>query len=201
MKNVYIFIQGNLKKGSFMESIIKDIILLLKDFQGIIGVFFGLWIASYISKRERKQKDIITESERIDRYRLSAINERLKVHQQAFEIWYDLSLSIHAEENSRVKKTNDARDFWVKNCLYLTPKCRNVFNELIYLYDLYKVKWSIWREASLENKKDASNELRSSFDTIMSVGRIIQEEVDNSYTEPKRIKELKEEEKEKLEKP
>ena len=183
-----------------MESFIKEFFLLLKDFQGIIGVLFGLWIASYISKKERKQKDIITESERIDRYRLSAISERLKVHQQAFEIWYNISLSIH-DDDSRVKKTNEARDFWVKNCLYLTPKCRDVFNELINLYDNYKNQWSIWREASLEDKKDRSNELISSFNTIMSVGRIIQEEVDISYTEPQRIKELKIEEKEKLEKP
>jgi len=43
-----------------MESFIKEFFLLLKDFQGIIGVLFGLWIASYISKKERKQKDIIT---------------------------------------------------------------------------------------------------------------------------------------------
>ena len=184
-----------------MESVIKDVISLIKDFQGIIGVLFGLWIASYISKKERKQKDIITESERIDRYRLSAINERLKAHQQAFEIWYNLSLSIHTEGTSRVEKTNEARDFWVKNCLYLTPKCRSIFNELINLFDLYKDQWSIWREASVEDKKDRSNELISSFNTIMSVGRIIQEEVDISYTEPKRITELKKEEKEKLEKP
>jgi len=183
-----------------MESFIKEFFLLLKDFQGIIGVLFGLWIATFISKKERKQKDIITESERIDRYRLSAITERLEVHQQAFEIWYKISLSIH-DDDSRVKNTNEARDFWVKNCLYLTPKCRDAFNELINLYDNYNTLWLIWREASLEDKKDKNNELIFSFNTIMSVGRVIQEEVDISYTEPKRITELKKEEKEKLGKP
>jgi hypothetical protein len=182
-----------------MESFIKEFFLLLKDFQGIIGVLSGLWIAFYVSKKERKQKDIITESERINRYRLSAISERLQVHQRAFEIWYDISLSIHDDE-SRVKNTNHAREFWVKNCLYLTPKCRDKFNEFINLYDNYKTQWLIWREASPEEKKIRSNELFSSFNTIMSVGRIIQEEVDTSYTEPQSIKELKIKEKENLEK-
>jgi hypothetical protein len=183
-----------------METVIKNFISLLKDFQGIIGVLFGFWIATQISKKERKQKDTITESERIDRYRLSAINERLKVHQQAFEIWYYLSLSLHADENIQIKKSNEARDFWVKNCLYLTPKSRDVFNELINLYEFYKVQWIIWREARQEEKMEKSGELISSFNKIMSVGRIIQEEVDNSYTEPEKITALKKDERNKLEK-
>ena len=52
----------------------------------------------------------------------------------------------------------------------------------------------------MEDKKDKSNELLSSFNRMMSVGRIIQEEVDLSYTEPQSITELKKKEKEKLEK-
>ena len=39
-----------------MESIIKDFFSLLKDYQGIIGVLFGLWVAFTISKKERKTK-------------------------------------------------------------------------------------------------------------------------------------------------
>jgi hypothetical protein len=60
-------------------------------------------------QKELKQKDRITENERIDKYRLSAINERLAAHQKAFEIWYNLSLSIHSDENIKIKMTEDAR--------------------------------------------------------------------------------------------
>ncbi len=65
--------------------LLKDFFLLLKDFQGLIGVLIGVWIASLTSKKERTQKEIITESERIDKFRLSAISERLAAHQKAFK--------------------------------------------------------------------------------------------------------------------
>lgn len=63
-----------------MEDIFQKFIIVLKDLQGLIGVLIGAWIANRTSRKERKQKDTITESERIDRYRLSAINERLAAH-------------------------------------------------------------------------------------------------------------------------
>lgn len=181
-----------------MEYIIKDLISLLKDFQGIIGILIGVWIASIISKKERKQKYVITESERIDKYRLSAISERLESHQKAFEIWYNLSMSIHSNETNQMKMSQEARQFWITHCLYLTPKCRTNFDELISLYSSYKLKWLMWREADSKSKRERSDELVSSFSKIMSVGRIIQEEVDISYTEPELISKLKEEENKKL---
>ncbi len=179
-----------------METIIKDFISLLKDFQGIIGVLFGFWIASKISKKERKQKERITEGERIDRYRLSAIKERLEKHQKAYEIWYNISLNIHAEDNIEI--SNKARDFWIKNCLYLTPKCREAFDNMIHYYNNYEIQKDIWKEAEGKEKKERSRELVDSFNKIISVGRIIQEEVDNSYTEPDTIKEIRKNEKDKI---
>ena len=181
-----------------LENFIKDIFSLIKDFQGIIGILIGVWIASLTSKKERKQKDVITESERIDRYRLSAISERLAAHQKAFEIWYNLSQSIHSDDNEQMKLIKEARLFWITHCLYLTPKCRATFDELISLYSNYKLQRLIWFEADLDIKKEKSNELVSSFNKIISVGRIIQEEVDISYTEPESISKLKEEENKKL---
>lgn len=181
-----------------MEEIIKDLISLLKDFQGLIGVLFGFWIASKISKKERKQKDKITESERIDRYRLSAINERLEKHQKAYEIWYNISLSIHSKESIQI--SNNARDFWIKNCLYLTPKCREAFDNMIHQYSNYEIQRDIWKDAKGEEKKERSRELLVSLSKIISVGRIIQEEVDNSYTEPDTIKEIRKTEEDKIDK-
>ncbi|MBK7227672.1 MAG: hypothetical protein IPH97_02085 [Ignavibacteriales bacterium] len=185
-----------------MESFIKDFFSLLKDLQGIIGVLFGWWFANSISKKERKQKEINTESERIDRYRLSAITERLAAHQKAFEIFYNLSLNIHSEDKTQNDFIKEARQFWITNCLYLTPKCREVFDNFIFEFSMYKINRQIWFDTKEEKeKKKRSAELIEKFNNIMSVGRIIQEEVDISYTEPKRITELKKEEKEKLEKP
>ena len=182
-----------------MELIIKDFLSLLKDFQGIIGILIGLWVASIKFKKESKQKDRITESERIDRYRLSAIKERLEAHQRAFEIWYNLSLSIHANEDTQMKLGEEARQFWITHCLYLTPKCRKVFDDLIFEFGMYKINREIWFDTKEKNeKKKASDELVEKFNKIMIVGKIIQEEVDISYTEPEPISKLKEEENKKL---
>jgi hypothetical protein len=89
-------------------------------------------------------EDRITENERIDKYRLSAINERLAAHQKAFEIWYNLSLSIHSDENIKIKMTEDARQFWITNCLYLTSKCRKVFDDLIFEFGMYRNYRQMW---------------------------------------------------------
>lgn len=179
--------------------LIKDIVSLLKDFQGLIGVLVGVWISSIISKKERHQKHVISESERIDKYRLSAISERLAAHQKAFEIWYYLSLNIHSNEDTQIKMEKDAREFWIKSCLYLTPKCREVFDDLIFEFGMYKINRQIWFDAKDEKEKKKRNaELIEKFNKIMSIGKIIQEEVDISYIEPMPIKELRKKEQSKF---
>lgn len=184
-----------------METLAKDFFTLLKDMQGIIGALLGFYIASQISKKERKQKDIITEGERIDKFRLSAISERLAAHQKAYEIWYNLSLNIHTQDNEKIKMENEARQFWITHCLYLTPKSRKVFDELIFEFGMYKSYRQIWFDTEKgEEKQKRSDELIETFNKIMSIGRIIQEEVDISYTEPEKIKEIRKNEKDKLEK-
>lgn len=181
-----------------MESIIKHFLDTLKDLQGLIGVFVGWWITYKISKKERLQKEKITESERIDKYRLSAINERLAAHQKAFEIWYNLAFKIH-EEKDRQSNTEVAREFWKSHCLYLTPKCRKIYDGFIFDFSMYGQYRQIWFDTIDKNeKKKRSDELVTTFNRIMNVGKIIQEEVDISYTEPEPITKLKEEENKKL---
>lgn len=55
----------------------------------------------------------------------------------------------------------------------------------------YKTKWLIWKEAEGAAKETKSKDLLADFEKIVSVGKIIQEEVDNSFTEPDPITELK----------
>ena len=66
---------------------------------------------------------------------------------------------------------------------------------------MYQHYRQIWFDTERgEEKKKRNDELIEKFNKILSIGRILQEEVDISYTEPKSITELKKEEKEKLEK-
>jgi hypothetical protein len=177
--------------------LIKDFLSLLKDYQGIIGIIIGVLITYIISKKERQQKDKFTEGERIDKFRLSAINEKLAAHQKAFEIWYKLSLNIHSENS--IDLANEARVFWISNCLYLTPKCRKEFDDLIFEFGMYKINRQIWFDTEERNeKKKKSDVLIEKFNNILAVGKIIQEEVDASYTEPKPISNFKIEENKKL---
>lgn len=58
--------------------------------------------------------------------RIAAIDQRLKAHQKAFTLWWDL---IHdgasdAHDDAKVKACSD---FWAENCLYLEPEVRAAF--------------------------------------------------------------------------
>jgi len=57
----------------------------------------------------------------------------------------------------------------------------------------------MWFDTKEKNeKKKRSDELMEKFNKILSVGKIIQEEVDISYTEPEPISKLKKEENKEL---
>ncbi len=64
---------------------------------------------------------------------------------------------------------------------------------------MYKINRQIWFDIKQGiEKKKRSDELIEKFNKIMAVGKIIQEEVDISYTEPEPISKIKEEEENKL---
>src|SRR3990167_7351572 len=146
---------------------LNAIVSLLKDFQAIIAMIIGVGIGYRTSTKDRRQKETITESERIDKYRLSSVNERLQIHQKAYIHWHKMAVNLHNAQN-RSSVTSEATEFWVGNCLYLTTKCRKEFSEVMMLFDLYPINLQAWKDTPHgDDKEKLHKELMVSFNRIM----------------------------------
>jgi hypothetical protein len=81
--------------------------------------------------------------------RSAAIEKRLEVHQEAYEIIADIQDSIERDNLPNIVDT--AITWWKRNCLYLGPKPRSLFASLIYGTATFfrknePVSWDITRE-------------------------------------------------------
>lgn len=59
--------------------------------------------------------------------RLAALDQRLKVHQDAFSMWCKLFDATHTKEVGKV--VLECQYWWEQNCIYLEPKVRKSFVE------------------------------------------------------------------------
>lgn len=101
---------------------------------GIIGVIIGVGITEIRQWIERKEK-----------YQALIFEKRLKVHQEAYSLCYQLKSNIYLLQNNKIlqktKKQHDkcVRDierisnWWLDNCLYLDKKSQDmILNTLFY---------------------------------------------------------------------
>lgn len=86
---------------------------------GLVGAAIGAVIAASI-------QFVTSQSEQLDRYRLSAIEKRLQAHQEAFALWRKLLSHIHDEEEI-ASVVSECQTWWDNNCLYLEEKARKAF--------------------------------------------------------------------------
>lgn len=66
--------------------------------------------------------------------RLAALDRRLQAHQDAFHFWWRLSGILHGEPvdpDALMGCASEFSDWWSKNCLYLSPKVREVCREMV----------------------------------------------------------------------
>jgi hypothetical protein len=69
--------------------------------------------------------------------RLAAIDKRLQVHQEAFELWRLLIAKIHSDDiRSAVQ---ECVEWWEKNCLYLEESARNAFSRAMWSANDHKM--------------------------------------------------------------
>ena len=60
--------------------------------------------------------------------RVAALDRRLAVHQEAYTLWWELQAVAHDRDDARrMSYVRECENWWVKNCLYLTPKARRDF--------------------------------------------------------------------------
>jgi len=57
--------------------------------------------------------------------RIAAIDERLRIHQEAYTLWLELVSHIWSKDSGDVIKK--CQEFWTNNCIYLEPEPREAF--------------------------------------------------------------------------
>lgn len=91
---------------------------------GLLGTLFGIVITTVLTW-------VISKRERVNQFRLAALEKRLAVHQEAYALWSELF--IHLFDDNIGDYVMKAQEWWYKNCLYLDPKSRNAFRIAINL--------------------------------------------------------------------
>lgn len=88
---------------------------------GLFGAVVGAAIAGSV-------QFITSRIEQRDRYRLAALDRRLKAHQEAFSHWCTLVANAH-KRDSIGDVVNECQSWWNNNCLYLDEDARMAFRQ------------------------------------------------------------------------
>ena len=91
---------------------------------GLLGTILGTIITVAVSL-------IISKKDRINQFRLAALEKRLAVHQEAFSLWTELFWNLREDKLGDI--VLKSQDWWYKNCLYLDSKSRNAFKKALNL--------------------------------------------------------------------
>ena len=120
------------------------------------------------------EKDLHT-LDRKDKYQLAALDERLKVHQQAFRITWSLLESIHDEGDTRGEALRKLYDFWLDHSLYLTNDARKAYFQGLEYFRTYGLLLKVWHS---NHDPKTEKELNEKFDYISKLPEIIAKSID-----------------------
>jgi len=150
----------------------SDIILsaLISSAFGLIGVIVG----SYITIRKLRH-------ERSDKYLLAALELKLKAHQEAYNLSWDLPSAAH-KSNTDDEYLKNCEKWYRNNCLYLEPEAREVFFRAYKTAMIYYLYYDEWRTT-----KD-SKELIERWNDIVNAKNIIEKNVTKPLIEPSDLK-------------
>lgn len=112
---------------------------LISSLSGFIGVVVG----SYITIKKLKH-------ERSDKYLLAALELKLKAHQEAYNLCWDLPSSAHKSSGSDQHLKN-CEKWYRENCLYLEPEARIAFFKAYrtaMFYYMYLEKWKTTKDST-----------------------------------------------------
>ncbi len=99
-----------------------------------------------------------------NRLRLAALEQRLRAHQQAYTLWWQLYRAVHSPEIHNV--VVQCQDWYSENCLYLNPKAREAFVDAYRSADLYsEIRKS--EDVSVEAKSEDWRKIKNAGDKIL----------------------------------
>ena len=155
--------------------------------EGLIGVVLGSIITYLIFRTERKDKLILAEKDRRDKFRLVSIDKRLEAHQKALRHWELMRTVIHKpdEDLEKVKIINEANIFWLDNSLYLEKETRSKFKEAIWILSWYRLWVDNYRDMDKGEKKEEEKKyFIQRWDDFHKLFEVIQQEVELEPIKP-----------------
>ncbi|MDI6766066.1 MAG: hypothetical protein QME52_04500 [Bacteroidota bacterium] len=152
-----------------------------------LGIYIRFFIRSTVEKSIGHQFDLklekfkqdfakeMTALERKDKYRLAALDKRLKTHQLAFGLGIEMIHHLYDKTDERIEIIKKLDNFWKNNSLYLTNKTRNAFKNCYDYYQMNPILIEAWRTT---HKEEHYKQLEERFDYFLKLPKIIAEEVD-----------------------
>ena len=140
----------------------------------------GNIIGSLVSRHTARETTDATldqrEKERRQSLAMAELGRRLEVHQQAFSLWYRISDMAFGGQDELIKLLEDAHEWWVNNCLYLSSEARYAFVDSINVAKnrpmlLAEFRRGIDMERDVRNIEELIDENAK---RIMKCGRVIE---------------------------
>jgi hypothetical protein len=104
----------------------------ITDYFAVTSIFSALFIILGWWLKSRLEGSIGHEYAKIielfktkNQLRIAALSERLRAHQQAYQLWREINTHLGSAEIHEVILKCDR--WWGENCLYLEPEARNAF--------------------------------------------------------------------------
>lgn len=88
----------------------------------LINVALGWWLKTTIDHKYAKALELFKTRNQL---RLSALDERLRAHQEAYQLWREINTHLGTDEIQGVVERCD--EWWGQKCLYLEPETREAF--------------------------------------------------------------------------
>jgi hypothetical protein len=126
-------------------------VVVWKEMPPLVGVLVGAIISGAFASI------IALEARRIQ---LAATTwaRRFQTHQEAFCLWHQCWSVVHEQDQKRKDQTlNEASEWWLKNCLYLSEEARNSFARMISSARMHKLFLETgqgseqWKKQIIEN--------------------------------------------------
>ena len=143
---------------------------IISSIAGIVGIIIG----SYITLKKFKY-------ERSYRYFFAALDQKLKAHQEAYNLAWDLPSAAHKSEND-ISFTQKYEKWYRENCLYLEPEARDAFFKAYRTAAIYQVYLDEWKVT-----KD-DTDLKMAWYDIVSARSLIEKSVTEPLIEPPKLK-------------
>lgn len=126
--------------------------------------------ADRLTKLEYQHNHTINLLSRRNEIRVASLDRRLTAHQQAYALWWSLLKDIRDIEKIR-ETAFKCQEWWVENCLYLTPEARQAFNNAFHLAPRHQ-------HLILAKEESSHDEASRQWNEIMRVGKILAAGVD-----------------------